>query len=243
MRKPPAITGNTMRWIALALIAMPLACTVANPPAPERIKLPPGVNPNATMFRNSVQGSYPVTGTHDRARPGNCNKCLVMVHIDVLGDTYRVDPDNPPPAPTGIAIARLVNRDSKDNEAYFDLRPYTVADYYVWVDDDGGRKSRYTLLELVGNTVTATKQWKVKPCHKRLIGESRGASDFDFYEFKYPTMSPCDTYISSNSGVSKASFIPVTPYYQLFTRISAIVRGEVGALPGSWIECSSGCCT
>jgi hypothetical protein len=243
MKKAPAIAGNTMRWIALALIAVPLACTVANPPAPERIPLPPGVNPNATIFRNSVQTSYPVTRTHDRTRPGNCNKCMVIVHIDVLGDTYRVDPDNPPAAPAGIAIAHLVNMDDRDNEAYFNLRPRTTADYYVWVDDDSRRKSRYTLLELVGNTVTATKQWKVKTCHKRPSGELRGPSDFDFYEFKYPTLLPCNTYTSSNSGVSTASFFPVAPFRQVFTRISAIVRGVAGALPGSWIECSSGCCT
>jgi len=243
MSRPPTIAGNTMRWIALALISVPVGCTAGNSPNPERIKLPPGVNSNATIFRNSVQASYPVTGTHDRARPGDCNKCIVIVHIDVLGDTYRVDPDNPPPAPAGIAIAHLVNRDTKDNEAYFDLRPYTAADYYVWVDADAGRKSRYTLLELAGNTVTATRQWKVKPCHKRLINQSRDKSDFDFYEFKYPTMPPCDTYTSSNSGVSTASFFPVTPFGRLFTRISAIVRGETGALPGNWIECSSGCCT
>jgi hypothetical protein len=243
MKKPPAVAGNTMRWIALALLAVPLACTVANPPAPERIPLPPGVNPNATAFRNGIQASYPVTGTHDRPRPGNCSKCLVIVHIDVLGDTRRVDADNPPTAPAGIAIAHLVNRDNRDNEAYFNLRPYTVADYYVWVDDNGGRKARYTLLELVGNTVTATKQWNVKKCHQYSTTYPPGPSDFDFYEFKHPGEECDKAYSTGMVGANHASFFTVSPFRHLFTRMSAIVRGEIGALPGSWIECSSGCCT
>lgn len=243
MKKPPAIAGSTMRWMSLALIAVPLACTVANPPFPERIPLPPGVNPNATIFRNSLQASYPVTRTHDRPRPGNCSKCLVIVHIDVLGDTRRVDADNPPAAPAGLAIAHLVNMDKKDNEAYFNLRPSTVADYYVWVDDNGGRKARYTLLELVGNAVTATKQWNVRKCHQHSTAYPPGSSDFDFYEFKH-LGEECDKgYSAGVVGVNQASFFTVIPLRQLLTRINAIVLGEKGAVPGSWIECASGCCT
>jgi hypothetical protein len=166
-----------------------------------------------------------------------------MVHIDVLGDTYGVDPDNPPPITGGVAIAHLVNMDDRDNEAYFDLRPHTAADYYVWVDDNGAKKSRYTLLQVAGDTVSATKQWNVKPCHHRRMGVARGPSDFDFYEFKYP-FTPCArSYPLSNTGVSSASLFSVTPFRQLFARVSAMLRGEMTALQGSWIECSSGCCT
>jgi hypothetical protein len=242
MSEPPAATRNTTRGIVLTSIAVLLGCTVPNPTPDRRIPRPPGVDRSATVFRNSVQTSYPVpTRTHDRPRPGNCSKCVVVVHIDVLGDTRRVDPDSPPPA--GVPIAHLVNLDSRDNEAYFNLRPSTVADYYVWVDVNTAGKPRYTLLELAADTVGATRQWNVQSCHRRLSSEVGGPSDFDFFEYKHGKYG-CPRYDEyANSGVIAASLFSVTPFRQLFTRISAIVRGEMGALKGSWIECSSGCCT
>jgi hypothetical protein len=168
----------------------------------------------------------------------------VIVHVDVLADTRRVDPDNPPIAPAGLPIAHLVNMDTRDNEGYFDLKPRTVADYYVWVDDNGRKKSRYTLLELVGNTVTATKQWNVRACHARASGDPSPRSDFDFYEYKHG-MYGCSRYDDdayANGRVGSASLLSVVLFRQLFTRISAMIIGET-ALQGSWIECSSGCCT
>ena len=243
MKRPPALPAKTMRCVALALIAGSLACAVANPPEPRRVPLPPGVNPNATIFRNSVQASYPVYTTHDRPRPGNCSKCVVIVHIDVLGDTRRVDADNPPPTPAGIAVAHLVNQDASDREAYFNLRPFTAADYYVWVDDNGGKKARFTLLELAGNSVTAIKQWNVIKCHKHSSTYPPGPSDFDFYEFKHKT-DECDKgYSAGIVGANHASFLTGIPFPRLLTRIRALVLGNMAALQGSWIECSSGCCT
>lgn len=242
MSEPPAVTSDTTKGIALTWIVVLLGCTTSNFTPDRTIQRPPGVDRSATVFRKSVQASFPVPTTmHDRPRPGNCNNCVVIVHIDVLADTRRVDPDKPPAA--GVPIAHLVNLDARDDEAYFDLKPYTVADYYVWVDVNAGGKPRYTLLELAGDTVGATRQWNVRLCHQRLSGELPGPSDFDFYEYKHGKYG-CPRYNAfANPGVVTASFFSLTPIRQFFTRINAALRGEMSALQGSWIECSSGCCT
>jgi hypothetical protein len=243
MSEPPAVTGNITQRIRLASIVLVLGCTVSNPAPDTRIPRPPGVDRSATVFRNAVQASYPVpTKQHDRPRPGNCNKCVVMVHIDVLADTRRIDPDQKPAG--GVPIAHLRNLDTRDTEAYFGLQPYTVADYYVWVDVNNAGKPRYTLLELVADTVGATRQWNVRLCHSRPSGELPGPSDFDFYEYKHGSYG-CSKYndYAADPGVVVASLFSVAPFRQFFTRISAILHGNMSALQGNWIECSSGCCT
>jgi hypothetical protein len=249
MRGEPSKASNTIRLVSIAFLSALFACSAYNvEPADTRIKLPKGVDPNASVFRAMVQSSFPLGLTHDRLRPATCssgggNKCIVSVHIDVLGDTRVVDPASAPP--TGLAIAHLVNQDASDKEAYFDLKPQSTAEYYVWVDNDGSGKPRYTLLELqFGNkSVTATKQWKVHLCHPHSATYPSGPSDFDFYEFKHGA-APCDLPDATiSNGAHYASLGTGFPIRALLAFISRELVGNTVALRGSWIECGSGCCT
>jgi hypothetical protein len=249
MRSAPSRQRDTVRLLLMASLSALLACTGYNyDPDDIRIKLPQGVDPHASVFRAMVQSSFPVGLTHDRLRPATCssgggNKCIVSVHIDVLGDTRVIDPATAPAS--GLAIAHLVNGDDIDREAYFDLKPHSTAEYYVWVDNDGHNKPRYTLLELqfANNSVTATKQWKVHLCHPYSAQNPAGPSDFDFYEFKHGP-APCvfpDAAIDSQANY--ASLGMDLPIHSLLIFIAREIRGKALALRGSWIECGSGCCT
>jgi hypothetical protein len=232
---------DVMRWAAAVGLTAGLACTASPYPSPDyRIQLPPGVSSDATQFRNSIQ-QYQVTNQHDRARPATCSKCIVMVHIDVLGDTRSVDPLKAPV--TGFPVAHLVNVDDRDTEAYFELAPRTSAEYYVWVDDNGSKKPRATLLEVAGNTVTASKQWNLILCHPFSDQNPRTGPDFDFYEYKHQSQD-CEKLSGDNkSQVSYASVFTGDPLQPFFAKAAAMLRGRMTALRGDWIECTSGCCT
>lgn len=239
MSRPPATAGNTRKLVALGFTAAVLGCQPSNAPAPERIKLPPGVDGNATIFKNSIQG-YSVRVTRDRPRPGNCSKCLVMIHIEVL-NVPTFDPDQPPSS--GKPIAHLVNADATDTEAYFNLLPGNAAEYYMWVDDAGGRKSRATLLQVAGNSVTATRQWNIRLCHRESYGPGPRPADFDFYEFKHGS-NPCDAIAATGYQQPVLAGLSTTaPVTRLFTLFREYVSNRMEALRGDWIECSSGCCT
>jgi hypothetical protein len=242
MISPHARLRITMKWPMFASIAVVLACAGQRyEHRTAKIQRPKGVDRSASVFRAKVQAAFPITQTHDRPRPGDCKKCVVIVHIDVLGDTRTVNPDNAPA--TGFPIAHLENVDDKDSEAYFNLRPHSTADYYIWVDDDGTKKSRYTLLELAADTVGATKQWKVTLCHAYGADNPRGPSDFDFYEFRHGAK-PCTTLdVASRANINYASLLPAIPIQPFLARIAAALRGKMMALRGTWIECGSGCCT
>jgi hypothetical protein len=249
MRNAPSRERNYVWLTLMASLSALLACTgYSYEPGDTRIRLPAGVDSHASVFRAMVQHSFPVGLTHDRLRPATCssgggNKCIVSVHIDVLGDTRVVDPANAPAS--GLAIAHLVNQDDSDREAYFDLKPHSTAEYYVWVDNDGHNKPRYTLLELkfADNSVSATKQWSVHLCHAHSIEYPPGPSDFDFYEFKHGA-DPCEFRdAATGSQANYASLGMGFPIRSLLTFIAREISGEALALRGSWIECGSGCCT
>ncbi|MDQ6769235.1 MAG: hypothetical protein M3Z54_04540 [Gemmatimonadota bacterium] len=218
---------------------MMFGCTGSSRLTPERIKLPPGVDKDAGTFRNSIAG-FAVTRTHDRLRPGDCKKCIVMIHIDVLGNTSTIDPGNPPAA--GVPIAHLTNMDTSDSEDYYKLRPGRYAEYYVWVDDKGGKKSRATLLEVSGNSVTAKVQWDLIICHlypARYVPKS----DFDFYEYHHSPDACRPKYTSVKPPTNLAGFSAVAPFSKLFVLFADILSNKMSPLQGDWIECSSGCCT
>ncbi|MDQ6690749.1 MAG: hypothetical protein M3Z18_09600 [Gemmatimonadota bacterium] len=203
------------------------------------MKLPPGVDKDAGAFRKSISG-FTATRTHDRLRPGDCNKCIVMIHIDVLANTSTIDPDNPPAA--GVPVARLTNMDTSDSEEYYKLRPGRYAEYYVWVDDKGGKKSRATLLEVSGSSVTAKVQWDLIICHlhpARYVPKS----DFDFYEYHHSPDQCRPKYASVQPQINLAGFSAVAPFSKLFVLFAEILANKLSPLQGDWIECSSGCCT
>jgi hypothetical protein len=239
MSKALAEKFDRVRWAVSAVCIAVLACTpVPYPPPDYSLPLPPGVDSVASRF---LSGIGPVRGpTHDRARPGNCSKCVVIVRIEVLSDTRLI---NPEAAPTqGVAIAHLVNLDDTDEEAYFNLRPHTEADYYVWVDDGGG-KPRATLLVSTRGKMRTKTQWAITLCHPYGPDNPPTGPDFDFYEYKHGTQK-CPTGTGLNtSQANYASFITAVPFQPLFAKIIAALHGNMTALRGDWIECSSGCCT
>jgi hypothetical protein len=231
---------DTMRWAVTAAIAFVLACTAAPYPSPDySLPLPPGVDSVASRFISRV--GPPRAPGHDRPRPGNCSNCVVIVHIDVLSDTRLIDPEVAPAQ--GVALAHLVNLDDTDEEAYFNLLPHTTAEYYVWVDDGGG-KPRATLLEISRGKVRTRKQWKITLCHPFSAENPPTGPDFDFYEYKHGTKKcTVGSGAAETPQVNYASLFSATPLQPLFAKIFAALHGKMAALRGDWIECSSGCCT
>jgi hypothetical protein len=239
MSWPLARKRDMKRWAATAGAAATVACTAASSPAPNySIPLPPGVDSVPSRFIGSVG---PRRGPpHERPRPGDCSQCVVIVHIEVLSDTRLINPEVPPAQ--GVAIAHLVNTDDTDEEAYYKLLPHTQAEYYVWVDNGGG-KTRATLLEVTPAKVKAKKQWNIILCHPYSATNLPGDPDFDFYEYRHGTEKCTARSTVNTPQVNYASVFTAAPFQSLFAKIMTALHGNMSALRGDWIECSSGCCT
>src|SRR5258705_687944 len=84
---------------------------------------------------------------YDRARPGTCRLCVVIVRIEALGNTTAIDPNNAPAG--GVPVARMQNLDPTDTEAWYGLEPNTRYVYYLWVDrKPHSTKARWTVVRV-----------------------------------------------------------------------------------------------
>jgi len=189
-------------------------------------------------FLKQIEPYKPVATVNKHDRPadgcflGMCPK--TKVSIVALGDTYEIDPENPPTV--GRPVAHLANMGDKA-EKYYSLLPQSQADYYLWVDAKSPTQAQWTLLELshVTHTVIAAKPTDLNYCHKY---DTQKKSDADFAEFKHKE---CDWKISEPSAkVSQASLLP-TAVIAVFQNAFAFLA--VASTGGGWISCSNGCCT
>jgi hypothetical protein len=240
---------SAAKWIAITSVVIALGCPPpGGSPYPRgdwSTPLPPGVDSLASTFRIRADG-FPHSGNvHTRSRPATCplgSLCVVDVRIEALGDTRLIDPDNAPP--TGIAVARIENLDSRDVEAKFGFLPGNQALYYLWVDrKPRSTKARWTILQVPmgAGVVTAGYQKDLRLCNHPHQGEIR-VSDADFYEYKYDDH-PCDVSVGiEKSSIAEASFFSTGQFSALVARVAAVFRSELTA-QGGWISCSGGCCT
>jgi hypothetical protein len=231
------------RWLAVSLLATALACATAStnlPPPDEKNDLPDGVSKNPAEFRQGVSAFARSGNVHKRARPGRCSVCLINISIEAVGDTWLIEPRNGPAA--GTPVARILNLDPTDTEAYYGIQPSIQAEYYLWVDrKPGSRRARWTLLRIPmgAGIVTAGRPHDLELCKKR-VGEIR-TSDADFAEYRHPN--GCDPKADAEDlKASQASLLPIS-IEALFARIAAIVRAPPSLARGGWIDCARGCCT
>jgi hypothetical protein len=190
-------------------------------------------------FLKQINAFKPAPIPHERERTADgcfLGLCLrkTTVRIVALGDTYEIDPENPPTV--GRPVALLVNL-GKKTEKYYGLLPQSQADYYLWVDAKSSKKAQWTLLELshTTHTVIAAMPTDLNYCVKY---DSKTLSDADFAEFKHKK---CDWPIPEPSAkVSQASMIPAA-LIAVFQNAFAFLA--VASAGGGWISCSNGCCT
>jgi len=233
------------KWMALSLFAL-LGCAPSlYPPPPSsgwNTPLPTGVTRDAGVFRTQM-AAVPVATTYERARPGTCRLCVVIVRIEALGTTV-IDPNNAPAG--GAPVARMQNLDPTDTEAFYGLEPNTRYVYYLWVDrKPSSTKARWTVVRVpVGaGEDSAGYQKDLKVCHARPGGYTRGP-DADFVEYR--PGGPCTAMAMTATpptNMHVASLIPTESFLRVAARIFAFVRGSALIAGGGWINCSMGCCT
>jgi len=199
--------------------------------------LPPGVSSDPGQFRAQVAMRNPGP-THTRSRPGSkCNGCQVQVEIGPLGDTREVNPNGKMP-PTGLAVARILNRDPTYFEDMYGLRPSLQFEYYVWADVVGSpSRTRMTLIE-----VPAPRQ----PGLNRAIFQKDLMICRDGH--KTPSITDADfqwclgVHVSTRAPVTHAGLWGVIPPFAvLLSRVNEILAGTLTA-PPLWLRCTDGCC-
>jgi hypothetical protein len=178
---------------------------------------------------------------HTRGRKGKCFfPCTVKVDIEGLGDTYLIDPNNPPNP--GRPVAHLHNQDQKKTEKHYGLLPGTQADYYLWVDAKSATQAQWTLLELSHTTdsVYAALPTNLNYCHK-YPRDSVPVSDADFAADKQG--GACNFPIpDTNPKIGQAALMPTSAFVALFKYAIALLT-TIAPSGGGWIYCSHGCCT
>lgn len=249
MNCPFASLRPARRWVLLTLLVGFMGCTSAGVPAPPVLSniLPPGVEPNASLFRQQQMRLYG-RPTHKRVRRAICEhgttrtaRCVVDVEIHVDDRAALPDPDTPPAI--GYAIARLTNPDPRDTEEYYHLVPSVRAEYFVWIDAmPGGRRTRWTLLYVPtgSGTVQTVMQSTLVRCHPKPGGRP---ANVDFSEFADHPVGSCG--VTTNTvapSVRLASAFSIAPFNALLSRIRSLVSGSARAPNGIWFECN-GCCT
>ena len=238
-----ATTRDIRRLIAFSSVIVLLGCVrVAQLPPPDPSNpLPKGVEQKEVDFLRQIQSFKPNNNSHDRDRTAKGNCFLfwcpkTKVRIVALGDTYDINPKNPPT--DGRPVAHLANL-GKKVEKYYGLLPQDQADYYLWVDAKSSSQAQWTLLELshVTNTVTAALPSDLNYCH--LYKERVTVSDADFAQDR--PEGPCNVPLPDPSPkVSKASLMPTAFIAVLKNAVAFLLLATGG---GGWISCSNGCCT
>lgn len=248
MNSPFTALRPARRWALLTLLAGFIGCTSAGVPAPPVLSdiLPPGVEPNASRFRQQQTRFYG-RPTHTRSRRAICEngtvrtlRCVVDIEIQVDG----VDlPDPALPPTSGYAIARLTNLDPRDTEEQYHLVPSSRAEYFVWIDAmPGTRRTRWTLLYVPsgsGNVQTAF----AKPLSRCHTMPGPRPVNVDFSEFQPHPPGVCG--VATNTvapSVTLASVFSIRPLAAFVTRIGSLFSGGAIIPNGIWFECN-GCCT
>lgn len=233
-----ATTRDIRSWLAFSSVVL-LGCARAiEMPSPNRANpLPPGVEPKGADFLRQIARFAPSNIPHDRERRAKCVLCSkIKVRIVGLGDTYTIDPHNPPS--TGQPVAHLTNLHPTKIEKYYGLLPGAQADYYLWVDAKSPTQARWTLLELNHTTdsVYAAPPADLNYCVK--YATPKNVSEADFTEYKHRS---CNVELpDSPAKVTEASI--------LTSQFVAVLKNAVAVLflaagGGGWISCSNGCCT
>jgi len=230
------------RWFVFTCAIVSLGCMrMAELPPPDPSNpLPRGVERNGADFLKQIDTYKPTNNPHERDRTAKCFLgSKIKVRIVALGDTYAIEPSNPPNS--GRPVAHLVNMDKKHTEKYYGLLPGTQADYYLWVDARSSTQAQWTLLELshITNSVSAGLPQYLNYCHKYTEGKPVSEADFA----KDRKEGPCDYPIpEANPKVSQASLMPTSAFVALVNHAFAFLQAY--ALDdGGWIYCNNGCCT
>lgn len=231
------------RWFVFSSVIVSLGCvreTQMSQPNPSN-PLPPGVQAKGADFLKQIDPYKAGPNPRIRDREAKCfiYCSKIQVQIEPLGNTYDIDPSNPPK--TGRPVAHLVNLDKKKTEKHYGLLPKDQAEYYLWVDSKSPSQARWTLLELshVTDSVYAALPTDLNYCHKYTSGTP--VSDADFAEDRKD--GACDVPIKeANPKVSQASLIPTSAFVALLEHAFAFLQA-LASTEGGWIYCYNGCCT
>ncbi len=253
MKSPFPSLRPARRLALLTLLAGFFGCTSAGVPRPPVLSdnLPPGVEPNASRFRQQQMRFYG-RPNHTRGRRAICETGAVRtlgcaVEIEIQVDAVPLPDDVVPPA-NGYVIARLSNLDPRDTEEEYQMVSSTRADYFIWIDEmPGARRTRWTLLYVPkgsGNVQTAYAK-PLSRCHTEKESGPPPPADVDFTEYKWhPAGVKCGrtTYSAAPPSVTVASVFSIRPFTALITRVGSLISGGARIPNGIWFECG-GCCT
>jgi hypothetical protein len=177
---------------------------------------------------------YHTPHPHDRPCKGQTINCQVSLDVVEIGKSNDI---NPALGPGHFrVIGEFRNKDEKDGEGRYDLKPKTK--YYVWVDDTTAFSQRlqsktiWGLIEYQGAKVTAG--YVIKCDTKAHYARATQASYLDFYY--------CDSSPTKDALYKVAQEPRRNTIYSLTSFVSSSTAALMAA-GETWFECDPGCCT
>lgn len=232
-------SGSLFLGLAAGAIAIvgtgcaPVVSSSSAPPAPAQWNLPLNTTIDLNAYRASLT---PSRGPgHTRSRLGhNCGNCWADVTIQAYSWTKSWGVSHfPANVGDSYPIGHLSNADAVTTEMY-SLKPNTIAEYDIYIFNDGGVPSWKIVEVPVGRTgqITEVTRGKYREC----TGHGpKPSSDADFRNCDYEKIAAVQAPVRLANAKGIDALVE-----RVMSRFSKFPPADED--PG-WLTCTEGCCT